>query len=119
MTRRRAYGMGALAILPGVLFVLIFVCFFALMANDLMRQNPPHQMPVLFVFMFPLHCLLMGVCVTGLVLFIIDVFRNPHVAENLRPMWMVLFFFVGLVTVPLYWFLYIWQPLRGGGQVSP
>lgn len=125
MTRQRARWMGVLALVPIVLFGLFFVVMFAsVFTSDAFRPGAQQHgaPPTFLLLLFPMHCVAMVLWVTGLVLFIMDVFRNPRVAENLRPMWMVLFFFTGLVTVPVYWFLYIWQPLRGDGaarQVSP
>lgn len=114
MTRARARWMGVLAILPVVLMALMFIAFFGVMMSLGMRQGgpPPGEPPRFLLALFPLQCLLMVLWVTSLVLHVVDVFRNPHVADNLRVVWALLFFFMGMFTLPVYWFLYVWQPSR-------
>jgi hypothetical protein len=113
MSRARARWMGLLAILPLVSMALMFVAFFAIFASGMVRQGaPPNEPPLAIFAMFPLQCVVMIAWITGIVLYVMDVFRNPHVPENLRPVWVLLFFFMGMFTVPVYWFLYVWQPLR-------
>jgi hypothetical protein len=113
MSRARARWMGVLAILPPAFFALMFVGFFATLASATGRQGaPPPAPPALVLAIFPLQCVMIPAWIAGMVLYVLDVFRNPHVPENLRPVWVLLFFFIGMLTMPVYWFLYLWQPLR-------
>jgi hypothetical protein len=113
MTRARVRWMGLLATLPLVSITVMFVAFFATFASAAMQRGMrSDEPPMMLLAMFPLQCVVMVTWVGALVLYVLDVFRNPHVPESLRPVWVLLFFFMGMLTVPLYWFLYLWQPLR-------
>jgi len=106
--------MGVLAIAPVVFMALLFLAFFAAMMGGAMQHGgqPSGEPPRFLLALFPLQCVLMVFWVTSMVLHVVDVFRNPHVADNMRVVWALLFFFMGMITLPVYWFLYVWQPSR-------
>ncbi|MBF5046411.1 MULTISPECIES: hypothetical protein [Myxococcaceae] len=115
LSRGRAVWMGLLAFLPLAFLGLFFVAFFGMALSDFARAQghggPQPELPLFFLLVFfPLQCVFMVAWVTSIVLYVLDLFRNPHVPDNLRPVWAILFFFMGMLTLPVYWFLYLWQP---------
>lgn len=59
----------------------------------------------------------------GLTIFhIIHAVKNTKLDSNKRIMWILLFFFAGIITEPIYWYLEIWSEKPDGafaGQINP
>ncbi len=53
--------------------------------------------------------LLSTVTIGVIIVFIVNVFRNPNVPKNRQVLWAILIGIVGTYAMPVYWYLYIWK----------
>jgi hypothetical protein len=68
-------------------------------------DNDPFLIP--FGLLIALHLGTMLVVVGLLVVYIIDVFRNPRLEETHRVLWAIVLFMGNAIAMPVYWWLYM------------
>jgi hypothetical protein len=44
--------------------------------------------------------------------YIVYVFKTRHVPAEKRALWAAVLFFGNFIAMPVFWFLYVWRPLR-------
>lgn len=62
-----------------------------------------------FMALFAGHLLTMIVMLASKVFYIIHAVKNESLESNMRIVWIVLFFFGGMIAEPIYWYLEIWR----------
>src|SRR4030081_1308545 len=72
--------------------------------------------PLGFVAFFIVHMLTIIGSLALTVFYIIRVFKTEQIDQNLKIMWMLLLFFMGMLAQPVFWYLYIW---RDAPNLSP
>ncbi len=65
--------------------------------------------PLGFVGLFALHFLTILGSLALTVFYIIRVMKTEQLEQNMKIMWMVLLFFMGMLAQPVFWYLYIWR----------
>lgn len=54
------------------------------------------------------------------VFYIIHAVKNEKLESNMRIVWILMFFFFGMVAEPIYWYFQIWkEPYREAGYLQP
>ncbi len=90
----------------GIFFVVWLSMFAQMTAGRLPRTT---GLPPEFVAMFGIQCFTMLWIFGLLAFYITNVFRNPGVRSDVKPLWAVVLFLGSFVAMPVYWYLYIWK----------
>src|SRR5215210_5308888 len=109
MKKRNKILLGIATAWP-IIYIPLFILFmfsFVLMADR--RASPDGAFPAMFLLIFPLHILTILGGLALSVFYIVNVFRNPRVEKDKQVLWVLMLFMVGLVALPIYWYLYIWR----------
>ena len=69
--------------------------------------DPDGELPIPFGVLIALHILTMLVSLALIVIYVIDVFRNPRVDPDHRILWLILILLGGLIAMPVYWWLHL------------
>ena len=69
--------------------------------------DPDNDLPIPFGLLVALHLLTMLVTLALIVIYVIDVFRNPRVDPDHRILWLILILLGGIVAMPVYWWLHM------------
>jgi O-antigen/teichoic acid export membrane protein len=117
MARARMLALGVLTLLPllllgvgGVLFATTFLS---------MWQHPPTRVegpPPLFRAMFAVNCLYLALLVGLALFYAVHAMRNPRIEEARRPLWLVVLLLGAPLSMPVYWYLYLYTGLGARGQ---
>lgn len=88
--------------------ILYFFIFFLFFIDQFLRLI---GMPFESVFqvIFVAHISTMAWTAVLLFIYIKNVFKNPNVPSDKRTLWAVVLFFGHMVSMPIYWYLYIWR----------
>ena len=109
--------LGIVTIMPIILFGSMFAIFFSQMFNKSMFQQahtpvapgtfPP--MPKVMMVMFGIEIVAFMIIFALLIFYIINVFKNPKLPKDKRALWAVVLFLGHVISMPVYWYLYIWR----------
>ena len=69
--------------------------------------EPDGNLPIPFGVLIALHLLTMIVTLALIVIYAIDVFRNPRVDPDHRVLWLILILLGGIIAMPVYWWLHL------------
>lgn len=105
MSRTKALALGALTLWP-VVYILLFMGTLAYMA--LFTPNRP--MPPYLALLFVLHLLTMLEIFVLLVYYIAHLFKTTAIPQDKKALWGVVLFMGNVLSMPVYWYLYIWTP---------
>ncbi len=113
MTRGKAIALGIFSFLP-ILYILSFIgLFFILMLSFVLgNDGEPSYMQYIFPVMFVLHISFMLLAWVLIAIYIINVFKNDLVDKDKKALWAVVLFLGNIFAMPIYWYLYIWKPLK-------
>ena len=70
-----------------------------------------------FMVLMVVHMLTIFGSLALTVFYIIHAVKNPRLDSNMRVIWIVLFFFGGMIAEPIYWYLQIWRPESSDGNI--
>jgi hypothetical protein len=122
MKRSTKIWLGIATIWPIIYLALFFVVIFAVFivagldpGTHVPVGNPPPSIffPVGFIAFFVLHMLTIMDTLGLMVFYIIRVFKTEQLDQNMKIMWMLLLFFMGMMAQPVFWYLYIWRDPPG------
>ena len=101
---RARYLLLAASLLP-----MVYVPLFVLFVFSMMDTMQHTQQPDLGAFMglFAVHALMMLINLANLVVYCIHAVKNTAFDDKLRIMWVLLIFFVPIVSHLVYWFVYL------------
>ena len=105
---------GILTLLP-FLFIpyIIFQIFSFVMtaiSSDSMGVDPQPEVIFAAVFSFIVPIILLALLSMGLFIFyVIHAVNNKNMETAERIIWVLFFFFVGFLVLPVYWFVRIWS----------
>lgn len=113
MTRSMKLLLGAATIWP-VIYMFLFVAF---VFGMIFLSNPggdpnPDLGPIFgfgFLFIMVIHFLTIFLMFGLTVYYIIHVIKNERMKSDTKAVWAVLFFFMGVLAQPVYWYLHIWK----------
>lgn len=118
MKRSTKIWLGIATIWPIVYLILFFVVIFSVVivaglnpGSHAPTGSPSTSIffPVGFMAVFVLHMLTVMGTLALTVFFIIRVFKTEQLDQNMKIMWMLLLFFMGMFAQPVFWYLYIWR----------
>lgn len=74
--------------------------------------------PTGFMTIFGLHLITVTWMMGLIVIYIINVFNNERVAGDKKALWAVVLFLGSIISMPVYWYLYIWkEPDQTGYEI--
>lgn len=91
-------------------FILFFLAMFAGSAIDPGRGgelNPLFGIGFVIFFIFHIFTVFLSLGMT--VFHVIHAVKNERLESNMRIVWIILFFFVGIVAEPIYYYLEVWK----------
>ena len=56
-----------------------------------------------------IHLLTIALTLGLLVVYIIDVFKNKKVKNDIKALWAIILILGNVIAMPIYWYLYIWR----------
>jgi hypothetical protein len=119
MKKSRKVWLGIATIWPVVYMFLFMASIFSLiLLSGLNDGGPPIGgpqapgsllFPLGFIGFFAVHMVTILGTLALTVFYIIRVFKTERLDQNMKIMWMLLLFFLGMVAQPVFWYLYIWR----------
>ncbi|MFZ1699860.1 MAG: hypothetical protein WBO10_15540 [Pyrinomonadaceae bacterium] len=106
-----------------IVYMFLFVAFiFGMVA--LSSGNPGGGLETIFaggfVILIVLHLITIFLTLGLMIFYIIHAVKNTRLDSNMRIIWILVFFFGGMLGLPVYWYLQIWKaPEPVIGQLSP
>lgn len=86
------------------------------------QRKVPIAFPIGFMAIFALHLLTILLTIALMPLYIVLAVKSDRLDETTRIVWVVLLCMMGMLAMPIYWYLYIWrQPpvAPPNGPVAP
>lgn len=119
MKKSRKVWLGIATIWP-IVYMFLFMAsivgfmFFAGLQEGGAPGVQPHPegsplIPVAFMGLFAVHMVTILGTLALTVFYIIRVFKTERLDQNMKIMWMLLLFFIGILAQPIFWYLYIWR----------
>ncbi len=87
----------------GLFMFVWFRLFFGIMAPG---SDPLSNFPVAFI-VARLATMLLSFAL--LACYVVHLFRNARFDGNMKAVWAIVLFMGGMIAMPIYWYLYIWQ----------
>ena len=125
MKKSTKIWLGIATIWPVLYLALFFVVIFSLVIVAGLNPgthapvgNPSTSLffPVGVMAFFVLHMLTILGSLALTVFYIIRVFKTEQLDQNMKIMWMLLLFFMGMLAQPVFWYLYIWRDASGAKE---
>jgi len=110
VTRGRTLALGVLTLLPLVMLV-VCLALFAWTFTTLLSNPPPRGAgpPPQFLYLFGTQCLYFAALLGLAAFYALHALRNPRLAPARRPLWLVVLFLGAPLSMPAYWYLYLWR----------
>jgi hypothetical protein len=124
MKKSTKIWLGIATIWPIVYMFLFFLVIFSVFIMAALNpgahapvDNSPASIlfPIGFMGFFVLHMLTIVGTLALTVFYIIRVIKTEQLDQNMKIMWLLLLFFMGMLAQPVFWYLYIW---RGAPNLS-
>ncbi|CAN5578674.1 hypothetical protein BH10ACI2_BH10ACI2_21780 [soil metagenome] len=111
LSRRQKILLGAASAWPFA-YILIFIA--AILAIIVMANSGPGSGAgalggLAFLVFIAIHLLTILLTLGLTVFYIIHAVKNLKLDSNMRIVWILLFFFGGMIAHPIYWYLEIWK----------
>lgn len=101
MTKKSKIVLGIATLWP-LLYTFIFFAFVLLAVFTASNSTGFEIILLLHIFTIMwMFCLV--------VIYILNVFKNDQIIQEIKILWALLIFFGNVVTMPVYWYLYIWR----------
>jgi len=109
MSNMKTTILGIFTVLP-ILFFIISYPFFTDFIRSIESEAYTSDQDVATFFLMASMVLMVLILIFVLMrIYKKDVAKNPNIEESKRPLWVTLIFFGNLLTMPVYWYLYIWK----------
>mgnify|MGYP001264997954 CR=1 FL=1 len=95
-----------------LIYIFVFILFIVGMiafsgAGGGRELDPMFSGGFLLIFVIHFFTILLSLALT--IFYIIHAVKNTRLDPNMRIVWIVLFFFGGIIAEPIYWYLEIWR----------
>lgn len=101
---------GIVSVWP-IVYMCLFVAFMAYLFAAAGSPDPD-AMPELFKYVFLLHLLTILGVFALLTIYVVHAYRTDLVPADKKVLWVVILFFGNFIAIPVYWYLYMWRPLK-------
>jgi hypothetical protein len=98
-----------------LLFVGVFVIAALTIVAEAHHQHAPGSSFLPYIFIPHLATILLMFALMAF--YIVHVFKNAALKDDRRILWAVVLFMGLPFSAPVYWWLFIWRPLRGDASV--
>ncbi|MDP8943482.1 MAG: hypothetical protein M3N16_05110 [Actinomycetota bacterium] len=117
MGRLAKFALGLATLWPP----LYIVFFFVVVATASIRGGgePDEHLLVPEVVLLGLHLFTFVLIIVLLVIYLVHAYRTDRIPESRRTFWAVALFMGSIVSMPLYWWLYIRRDEAGSGPTAP
>ena len=85
---------------------------FIMMATTFMNDNPSAEPPIIMMVIFPLHIFTMFEIFVLIAIYMFYLFKTDVVPQDKKALWAVVLFLGNMISMPIFWYLYIWKKLR-------
>lgn len=110
-----------------ILYIPIFIAFMiALVAGSALEPGTGRELEPLFGIgfglLFIVHMFTVFLSLGMTVFHVIHAVKNQRLESNMRVVWILLFFFVGIIAEPIYFYLEVWKDRQSAvlpGQLDP
>ncbi|MCA1840013.1 MAG: hypothetical protein LC723_06750 [Actinobacteria bacterium] len=117
MTNRTKVWLGIASFWPPVYFVCFLIVWGLFMMTILrsvsagrppsFTQFPPSTGITAFLAIFVVHVVTLLGAMALAIFYIIDMYRNDRVNDEMKVVWLVLLILLSLFTLPVYWYLHV------------
>lgn len=112
MNKSKAIVLAAFTVWP-IAYMLFFMAGVA--SSFFLMRGGSNQMPPFFGLLIVLHVFTMLEIAGLLVYYILHLFRTDAIPQDKKALWAVVLFMGNALAMPVYWYLYIWKPIRPAG----
>ena len=112
MTKAKAITLAVFTVWPFLYMILFMASFFISFLTMGQQHQPPGGMPLMFKIILPLHLLTMLEMFGLMAIYMIHLFKTESVASDKKALWAVVLFMGNILAMPIYWYLYIWKPIK-------
>ncbi|GBC79131.1 hypothetical protein EG19_06335 [Thermoanaerobaculum aquaticum] len=112
MSKGKAIVLAVFTLWPFLYMFLFFATIVILITSAAAKPQPSQDMPLLFGGIFIMHIATMLEIMGLLVVYIVHLFKTDRVPQDQKALWAVVIFLGNVLAMPVYWYLYIWKPLR-------
>jgi len=99
---------GLVTILPFIFFLYMTLTMFGMEPSD-------HEaFELQFDFIFKLGMWVNGVTMVLLVSYLVYLFKTSRVPKDKKALWAVVLFMGHAISMPIFWYIYIWSPTKKG-----
>ncbi len=109
MTKLKKVFLGFLSLWPLMYFLLFFLFFLTVFIGAFSGTLSDKTIFPLFFVMFFLHLTTIFLIFGLLIYYIVHLFKNDRISNDLKALWAVVLFFGNVIAMPVYWFFYIWK----------
>lgn len=108
-----------------IVYIVLFIAFiFGMIALSAGEPSGGSELDPIFgggfVVLMIVHMLTIFMSLGLTVFYIVHAIMTTRLDSNMRIIWIVLFFFGGMIAEPVYWYLQIWkEPEPYIGQLTP
>ena len=112
MNRQLAILWGMVTLLPVAYMVYVIAS-----AGSFSGQLSHEEARAQFDFLWRLHMASMALTGGLLLAYIVYLFKTEHVPKDKKALWAVVLFLGNMFAMPVFWVLYVWQPLKRSTSV--
>jgi len=113
MSKSKKVILGIATVWPILYMVLSFLFVFS-QISFVSSGNQLKEPPTWFFLIFSLHLFTMILIGILLYIYIKNVFKNHRVSQDKKALWAVVLFLGNIISMPIYWYLYIWRGAKQG-----
>ena len=112
MSRKNIIVLGFFTILP-ILYYIISICYLFGIGLDIKNDAyTDGSISNMLKILLPIHFSVIINIIVLLVIYIKNAFKNTNIEETKRTLWVIVLFFGNIVSMPIYWYINIWKPLK-------
>ena len=107
MRRILAIGWLVATIVP-LVYVAYMIFVFSHFASPSTLAEERTQFERIFIIQFSVIVFSWGLVAS----YLVYLFRTKHVASDRKALWAVVLFLGNMFAMPVFWFIYVWRPLK-------
>jgi hypothetical protein len=96
------------------LYIFVFITFFIMTFFGMVTGSHGDGIPLSFKIVFPMHAMTMLIGFILIFVYIVLALKNEHLEGNAKLIWVLVLFLGNMFTMPIFWYLYVWNdPVTG------